>query len=233
MTSAPSVLMVHGFASSSEQSWRRFGWIDAFEGRGFRVGAPDLPGHGSAEKLVDPEAYGVIEDAVYDDARQMGGGLLDGVGFSLGARLVLSVEADHPGTFDRLVVGGVGANIFSFRSPEHLAGAIESRDHEKAPDSPLAEAFVRGAYRASNDAAALVAFLRRPSRRRILPESLDRVRCPVLVVVGEADTMVQPVAALTEHLADARVVVVPGADHLATMRSPLFLESALDFLVRG
>jgi pimeloyl-ACP methyl ester carboxylesterase len=224
----PSILMVHGFASSSAQSWARFGWIEAFEAQGARVLAPDLPGHGSSEKPKDPQAYGAIEDMVYDDT--VGLRPVDAIGFSLGARLVLSVEAEHPGTFERLVVGGIGANIFNFRSPEHLAGAIEARDHQRAPESSMAEAFVRGAYGPSNDAEALVAFLRRPRRRRILAEDLERVRCPVLVVVGEADVMVHPVSLWTDHLSHVSLVRVPEADHLATMRSPLFLASALEFL---
>ncbi len=223
-----SVLMVHGFASSSAQSWARFGWIEAFEAQGAHVLAPDLPGHGSAEKPTDPQAYGVIEDTVYDYA--VGLRPVDAIGFSLGARLVLSIEAEHPGTFDRLVVGGVGANIFNYRSPEHLASAIEDRDHQRAPENSMAEAFVRGAYGPSNDAEALVAFLRRPQRHRIIAEDLERIRCPVLVVVGDADVMVHPVSVLTDHLADVRLVRVPEADHLATMRNPLFLGSALEFL---
>lgn len=220
--------MVHGFATSSADSWARFGWIAAFEERGQRVVAPDLPGHGGAEKYTVPEEYGVIEDVVLGYARQLTP--VSGVGFSMGARLILSVEIDQPGTFERLVIGGVGANIFSFRSPEHLAGAIESRDHSKAPDNSMAEAFVRGAYKSENSAAALAAFLRRPLRRRILAEGLASVKCPVLVVVGDDDEMVQPVSALTEHLTHAEVVRVPRADHLATMRSREFLDASLDFL---
>jgi pimeloyl-ACP methyl ester carboxylesterase len=220
--------MVHGFASSSAQSWSRFGWIEQFEERGHRVVAPDLPGHGDAMKTSDPNGYGDIDDEVYRWA--LLANPVDGVGFSLGARLALAAEALHPGTFTRLVVGGIGANIFSHRSPEHLAGAIEMGDPDLAPDSVMAAAFVRGAQRSTNDPAALAAFLRRPNRHRITVEDLARVQCPVLVVVGGADAMVDPVGELTRHLADVRTVSIPGADHLATMRSPEFLAAALEFL---
>jgi len=222
------VLLVHGFGSSALSSWQRFGWIDAFEQRGRRVVAPDLPGHGLSEKPTAPEDYGIIEDEVYALAKSLRP--LDAVGFSLGARLLISVEAEHPGTFDRLVIGGIGSNVFSFRSPEQLASAIENRDHERAPDSPMAAAFVVGAYRSSNSPEALAAFLRRPLRRRIRAEDLDAVKCPVLVVVGESDTMVHPVEVLTDYFSHVRVVTVPLADHLDTMRSPVFLEASLEFL---
>jgi pimeloyl-ACP methyl ester carboxylesterase len=223
-----AVFLVHGFGSSVRSSWERYGWIDAFEQRGRRVLAPDLPGHGLAEKPTDPEDYGMIEDEVYAHAKPLGP--VDAVGFSLGARLLLSIEAEHPGTFSRLVIGGIGSNVFNFRSPELLASAIEHRDSDRAPNSPMAEAFVVGAYRSSNNPEALAAFLRRPLRQRIGVEELDGVTCPVLVVVGESDTMVHPVTKLTEHLSDVRVVTVPLADHLDTMRSPLFLEASLEFL---
>ncbi|HWD95493.1 MAG TPA: alpha/beta fold hydrolase [Acidimicrobiales bacterium] len=223
-----AVLMVHGFASSSAQSWSRFGWIEQFEASGRRVEAPDLPGHGDAMKTSDPNGYGVMEDEVHQWAVSLGP--VDGIGFSLGARLALSAEALHPGTFDRLVVGGIGSNIFSYRSPEHLAGAIEMGDADLAPESTMAAAFVRGAQRSNNDPAALAAFLRRPKRHRITVEELRNVQCPVLVVVGGADTMVHPVTEMTRHLAHARTVTIPDADHLATMRSPDFLAAALEFL---
>lgn len=222
------MLLVHGFASSTGSSWRRGGWIDALEGRGRTVIAPDLPGHGLAEKPIDPAAYGSVEEEIY--AHVAGRRPADGVGFSLGARIVLSIEADHPGTFGRLVLGGIGANVFSWQSPEKLAFAIEARDHHEAPGNPLAEALVRGANSSSNSPAALTTFLRRPQRRRISVEDLVRIACPVLVVVGEGDTVVHPVSMLTDRLADVRVVTVPSADHLRTMRSPLFLEAALEFL---
>jgi pimeloyl-ACP methyl ester carboxylesterase len=179
-------------------------------------------------KTSDPNGYGDMEDVVYRWAHPLNP--VDGVGFSLGARLALSAEAQHPGTFARLVVGGVGANIFSHRSPEHLAGAIEMGDPDLAPESTMAAAFVRGAQRSTNDPAALAAFLRRPTRHRITVEDLESVRCPVLVVVGDADTMVYPVTEMTQYLPDVRTVSIPGADHLATMRSPDFLAAALEFL---
>jgi len=190
--------------------------------------APDLPGHGDAMKMSDPNEYGAMEEEVYGWA--LTASPVDGVGFSLGARLVLAAEALHPGTFSRLVVGGIGANIFSYRSPEHLAGAIEMGDPDLAPDSTMAAAFVRGAQRSTNDPAALAAFLRRPNRHRVTIEDLRSIRCPVLAAYGDEDTMVHPVEEFTQYLSDVRTVRIPGADHLATMRSPEFLAAALTFL---
>jgi len=80
-----------------------------------------------------------------------------------------------------------------------------------------------------NDPAALAACLRRRNPP-LGPAELDRVRCPVLVVVGDRDTVAMPPDALLEALPDARLVTVKGADHLGTMKGFGFLEAALGFL---
>lgn len=81
-------LLVHGFASSSASSWRRYGWFGALESRGLRVIAPAPPRHGSADKPVDPAACGSIEDTIH--AHAVGREPLDGVGVNLGGVLRLT-----------------------------------------------------------------------------------------------------------------------------------------------
>jgi len=56
------------------------------------------------------------------------------------------------------------------------------------------------------------------------------VRCPVLVVVGDRDTVAMPPDALLAALPDARLTTVKGADHLGTMKGFGFLDAALGFL---
>ena len=53
-----TVLMVHGFATSRAENWRRLGWYGAFERKGYRVVAHDQRGHGESDKPHDPAAYG-------------------------------------------------------------------------------------------------------------------------------------------------------------------------------
>ncbi|MGI8491918.1 MAG: alpha/beta fold hydrolase, partial [Acidimicrobiales bacterium] len=122
----PPVLLVHGFASSFERNWREPGWVDLLEEAGRRVIGVDLPGHGSAAKPHDPAAYANLEKAV--KAVLPDEGIVDAVGFSLGAMLVLRVAAAAPEGFGRIVVGGVGANVFRQLDPEPAARAIESGD---------------------------------------------------------------------------------------------------------
>jgi len=220
----PPILLVHGFTSSAEASWARNGWLDILADTGRAVIAPDLLGHGQAPKPHDPGAYDAMEDLVR--AAIPDAGPVDVVGFSMGARLSLVLESQRPGTFRRMVVGGVGSNVFALRDAEPMARAIESG--EGALD-PLTRAFVAVATTPPNDPGALAACL----RRRHPPlghDELARIRCPVLVVIGDADVLVQPAEPLVEALPDARLATIRGADHLGTMKGFGFLDAALDFL---
>jgi pimeloyl-ACP methyl ester carboxylesterase len=220
----PAILLLHGFSSSSEASWARNGWLDILADTGRRVIAPDLMGHGEADKPHDPAAYAVMEQQVHDLVADAGD--VDVVGFSMGARMALCVEAIYPGTFGRIVAGGVGANLFQTREPSSMADALEGNG--EALD-PLGRAFVSAAHQPPNDPLAMAACLRRP-QPSLGPDELARIRCPVLVVVGDRDTVAMPPDQLVEALPDARLAMVKGADHLGTMKGFGFLDAALGFL---
>src|ERR1700679_3003682 len=52
-----TIVLVHGFATSRAENWRRLGWYGAFERKNYRIVALDLRGHGESEKPHDPAAY--------------------------------------------------------------------------------------------------------------------------------------------------------------------------------
>src|SRR5215467_15448907 len=86
-----TVLLVHGFATSRAENWRRLGWYGAFERKGYRIVALDLRGHGQSAKPHDPAAYGagaMLGDivALMDHLKL---GRVDLMGYSMGARLAL------------------------------------------------------------------------------------------------------------------------------------------------
>jgi pimeloyl-ACP methyl ester carboxylesterase len=220
------VLLVHGFASSFERNWREPGWADLLADAGREVLPVDLLGHGTAAKPHDPAAYANLEAGV--EAALPGGQVVDAVGFSLGAQLLLRVASASPERFGRLVVGGVGANLFASAEPaEHIARAVE-RGRADDDDSGLARAFAQFAGAPGNDAAALAACLRRPERT-FDPADLAGLVCPVLVVLGDRD-FAGPPEPLVTALPDARLVTLRGADHFGTPKDFRFIEAALDFL---
>ena len=152
-------------------------------------------------------------------------GTVDGVGFSLGAQLLLEVACRMPDRFGRLVVAGVGANLFRDENGEHIARAIEGGAGD---DDPVTLHFAQLAAAAGNDPAALAACMRRP-RSPVTPADMAKVECPVLVVLGDRD-FAGPAAPLVDALPDARLVTLAGCDHFATVKQFGFLDATLEFL---
>lgn len=231
----PSVLLVHGFASSFERNWREPGWVDLLTDAGRQVRGVDLLGHGTAPKPHEPIAYADLGAAIVEQLDE--GEAVDAIGFSLGAALLLGVAAERPQSFRRLVVAGVGANLFArsdtngreMRSAgsEALAVAIETGQvGEGAPAA--AGAFVRFSQGAGNDPLALAACMRCPTTP-LRPESLAAITVPVLVVLGDRD-FAGPADPVLDALPDARLVLLPGADHFGTPKDFRFVDAALEFI---
>jgi len=221
----PPVLLVHGFATSAARTWGENGWLDLLADVGRDAIAVDLLGHGSADKPHDPAAYAHLDESVA--AALPDEGQVDAVGFSMGAQLLLGVASRTPERFGRLVLGGVGANVFADSDTEGVAHAIESGD-SGADTASIARAFAQFAGSPGNDPAALAACMR-GRRRRLDPADLAALSRPVLLVLGDRD-FVGTADGLLDALPDARLVTLRGADHFGTAKDFRFLEAALDFL---
>lgn len=222
--SDPSVLLVHGFATSAQRTWGDNGWLDLLADAGRSVVAPDLLGHGDAPKPHDPEAYTELEALVLD---QLPAEPVDAIGFSLGARTVLALASAHPERFGRLVVAGIGANVLRRDGdPSVVADALVA---EGPADDPVLRYFQQLAHDPGNDPAALAALLRRPRSMALDPAGLGRITSPVLIVLGERD-LVGPADPLAACLSDVEVVGLPGVDHFGTPKAFGFLDAALGFL---
>jgi pimeloyl-ACP methyl ester carboxylesterase len=66
----------------------------------------------------------------------------------------------------------------------------------------------------------------------VTDEDLQRVKLPVLVVIGDKD-FAGPADRLVAGLPDARHVVLRNTEHFATPRSFGLFDAALDFLAEG
>ena len=219
---APPVLLLHGFAASFDRTWRDNGWVDLLADLGREVVAVDLLGHGGSDKPHDPAAYADLGSGV---VAALPDGPVDAVGFSLGARVLLGVAAEDPTRFRRLVVAGVGDNLFRDQDPEVIARAVEGGAGE---DDRVGQHFALLADAPGNDPLALAACLRRPDRP-LGNDELGRIDRPVLVVLGDRD-FAGPADPLLEALPDARLVTLRNVDHFATPKAMGFLDATLDFL---
>jgi pimeloyl-ACP methyl ester carboxylesterase len=222
VTTVP-VVLVHGFATSARRTWGDNGWIDLLADAGREVIAPDLLGHGDAPKPHDPAAYDGLEERLLDELPDHP---VDAIGFSLGARVLLFLAGEHPERFRRLVVAGVGANLFRDDDPEVIARSLLGED---TGANPVAQYFRGLASSPEADPEALVAYLRRPRHRPLVDDRLARIRLPVLVVLGDRD-FAGPADPLLERLPDARLVALAGVDHFATPKQFSFIDAALDFI---
>jgi pimeloyl-ACP methyl ester carboxylesterase len=219
---ASTVALVHGFATSSARTWGDNGWLDLLADVGRRALPLHLLGHGTADKPHDPAAYAAMEDLVL---AQLPDEPVDGIGFSLGARVLLTLACDHPERFDRLVLTGVGANLLRTEGSDLVLRAIEG---DGDPTNPVVQYFAGLAGDPANDRAALAACLRSP-RPVLTPERLAAVTTEVLVVIGDKD-FAGPGEPLADALPNATLVTLRGVDHFATPKDFGCIDAALDFL---
>jgi pimeloyl-ACP methyl ester carboxylesterase len=225
MPDYPPVALVHGFASSFAHGWEHNGWTDLLADAGRKVLRVDLPGHGESPPTTDPAAFadvqGTLADVIAPHAP------VDAVGFSTGARLLLGLAAEDPGRLRKLVVIGVGDNLFRAEDREPLARALDSGEDVAAEDIGV-QLFVRLARTARNDPQALAAFLRRPDRP-LTGDDLARVACPVLVVIGDRDFS-GPADRLVGALPEAELVTLRNVDHFAAPRDFNCINRSLGFI---
>lgn len=217
------VLLVHGFASSAEHNWRQPGWLDLLAEAGRETVAVDLLGHGRAPRPPAPADYESVESRVA--AEIAGYELVDAVGFSAGAHVLLRLAAAEPRRFRRLALLGIGASAMAGGSAESVIAALEG---EPDPEDMYGVVFRRLADGLGNDRAALVAFLRRP-QRPLTGDDLARISCPVLVVLGDKD-LAGPGEPLVATLPDAQLVTLRGADHFGTPADVRCMQAVLRFL---
>ncbi len=220
---APPVVLVHGFAGSGRLTWGEAGWLDLLADEGRSVTAVDLLGHGDAPKPHDPAAYGGIVDHLVG---QLPDEPVDGIGFSLGAASLLQAAVAGPDRFRRLVLAGIGDDLFAPPDAEPVAALIEAGG--ELPDSPVVRHMVDLASSPGTDREAFVACLRRP-RTPLTEEGLARVALPVLLVLGDRDH-VAPADRLLAALPDARLQLLRGVDHARTPSAMGCLDAALGFV---
>jgi len=218
----PPVLLVHGFATSADRTWRDNGWIDLLKDVGREVIAVDLLGHGTRDKPHDPAAYEHLED---DVVTQLPDEPVDAIGFSLGARTILTIAAAQPDRFVHIVATGVGANLFRDEPRNLIADAIRGAGDG---ENPVSQYFAGLARQPGNDPEALIACMGSP-RPRLDDGRLANVTCPTLVVIGDRD-FAGPGEPLVDALPNAELLTLAGLDHFATPKDFRVLDAALEFI---
>jgi pimeloyl-ACP methyl ester carboxylesterase len=220
------VVLLHGCGGSVAAAFEGPGWMRAIEAAGRTIIAPDLPGHGRDDVSRNPADYADLATLLEPC---LPAGRFDAIGFSLGAKLLLELTLRHTERVGRLVLGGIGDNVFA---PEAIAEAA-ARALESGPDAdtpPPVRAFLSTWEPECNDALAIAAVLRRPPNPNFTPERLARVECPVLIVNGSEDPLGRASQRLRACLPAARSETLPGVGHFDLTAQRDFIFLALDFI---
>lgn len=224
------VALVHGWGGSFSATWQRNGFTALLEDAGLPVIGIDLLGHGDAPKPSEPEAYGDlttrISEALPDEP-------VDAIGFSLGAMTLVRLAVAEPSRFNRLVLAGIGSNIFE-RDDAATATLVHGLELVGAGGDPASldntvRLFTQYAQQPGNDLDALTAVMKRPPSPLLTPADLAAVNSQVLVVVGDQD-FVYPGDELAASFPNGRCVTLKGVDHFATPDAFGFFDAALEFL---
>ncbi len=223
------VVLVHGWGGSFTAIYGDPEWRNTFAAAGLDIVAIDLPGHGSASASHNPLDYA---DLAGQMCRSIPDEVVDAVGFSLGSKLLLELECRKPGRFRRLVLGGVGANVFAPEPGlEQVADVLESGAIDNAPEQ--VKLMLRYAARSRSNPRALAAVCRRPPNPCFSQERLARIQASVLIVNGSEDTGIFPADKLAEAVPDSKVITLEETGHIDLTDNPHFVSAAAAFISEG
>ena len=222
------VVLLHGWGGSFASAFAATGWLERLAEAG-RVAVPlNLPGH-DRDASHDPSAYADLTSSL---AGRLPPGQVDVVGFSLGAKLALSLATRWPDRIGTVVLGGVGDNAFAPEpSGEAVASALVNGIGEDTP-SPVT-ALVRYSEKAEGHPHAFAAVLRRPANPALTMDALGRIHAPVLLVNGDRDTLALPDERLRAALPDLSYRRLSGIDHLSLTSCTAFQDAAIAFLTEA
>ena len=149
------------------------------------------------------------------------------IGYSMGARVGLQAVIDFPDRILRAVLGGLGVGG-AVEEAEKIARALRGGE----PESPSALSFQRFASaRSTNDLEALAACMEGLGRSPAVdPARLAAITTPTLLAVGERDEIAHDAAQLAAQIPGARLVVIPGRDHMGAVPARQFKDAAVEFL---
>jgi pimeloyl-ACP methyl ester carboxylesterase len=196
--------------------------------------ALDLRGFGQSSKFADPARFGaeMSRDVVrlLDHLRVRRAHV---VGYSLGAAVASHLAVHAP---DRVATVSLVAGPFF---PDSASAATAMAPAAAGLEAGTGmQAFLRGAepqmpdsvarmlsarLMVGNDAASMAAVLRAFGGFTVGQAGAATARVPALIVVGTADGLMEPARHMATWWPGARLVEVPGADHMGVLPRPELL----------
>ena len=242
---APWLVLSHSLACSTGM-WDE--QVAAFQDQ-YRILALDTRGHGQSDATAGPYTL----EQLADDLKS----LLDLLrivrprfcGLSMGGMIGQTCELKYPGTFSSLVLADTTS-----RQPADAWPAWQERIRiaEAKGLQPLVEPTLErwftepyrkthpetmqriGALIASTPVAGYVGCCHAIPKIN-LTARLKEIRCPILIIVGEADpaTPVAMAREIHDHAPGSKLVVIPDAAHLSNIEQAAAFNGALDEFLRA
>ncbi len=224
------LVLIHGYFSTAEVNWIKYGHAAKLAARGFRVILPDLRGHGQSDKPHDPAAY--PPDVLMRDGfallKHLGLEDYDLGGYSLGGRTTLRmlVNGAKP---RRAVLCGMGlAGLTDTQGRGHYFNRVLTNlgTFERGSSEWLTEAFLKTT---KGDPEALLLVLQ--TFVDTSEAEIAAVTLPTLVVTGAEDFDNGSAQEVADLLPDGHFVEIPG-NHMSAVTRPELGDAIAEFLAR-
>jgi 2-succinyl-6-hydroxy-2,4-cyclohexadiene-1-carboxylate synthase len=233
-----TIVLLHGFTHTG-RSWDP---VIAELGERYRPVAPDLRGHGAATGTRP-----VTLEACVDDVAALAPERFELAGYSMGARVALSVALAQPQRVERLVLVGATAGIADpveretrAREDAELAQWIEASTIQEFAErwgrdplfkgQPAEVAEAARADRLRNEPAGLAAALAGLGQGAYAPVwgRLGELQMPVTLIVGERDAKYRKLAErMAAALLRAELLVVPATGHAVHLEAPAIVAATI------
>jgi pimeloyl-ACP methyl ester carboxylesterase len=219
------VLLIHGFISN-RTSWDNTELKKELLQKGYRVIIPDLRGNGESGKPHNEQAYAhnaEVKDLVLL-ANHLKFKYYDAVGYSRGA-IVLAKLLTMDKRIMKAVMGGMGADFTdpNWKRRIMFAEAFSGKSYL------YPETIGAVKYAKSIGADTLVLQYLQKHQPVTTKKELGKIKIPVLVIAGDADTDNGTPASLKVLLKKGELKIVSG-NHNETHKTKAFAEAIIDFL---
>ena len=240
--SGQPIVLLHGGAGATEM----FTPILPLLSQSHQVIAADLQAHGRTADIDRPLRYELMGDDVAELIRFLKLRKADLIGYSLGAGAAIRAAIQHPEVVRKLVVISTPFERDGWHPEVKEAmsqGSPESAEAMK--QSPMYQMYARIAPR-PQDWPVLFSKLGEMLRRDYdWTEEVKKIKVPVMVVIGDADS-VRPAHAVEffellgggkedagwdgSKMSKSRLAVLPGVTHYSIFASPTLVPTILPFL---
>ncbi|USU09429.1 alpha/beta hydrolase [Sphingomonadaceae bacterium OTU29MARTA1] len=222
------VVLIHGYFSTAEVNWIKYGHAAKVAARGFRVIMPDLRGHGLSDRPHEPSAY--PPDALMRDGMaliaHLGLSDYDLGGYSLGGRTTMRMLVNGA-TPRRAVLSGMGLTgiLQTSGRGDYFRNILTNLgSFERGTNEWMTEAFLKTT---GGDPVALLNVLETFVDTPLA--AVEAIQVPVAVITGAEDDDNGSGAALADAIPQAVFREVPGG-HMSAVAKPELGQAIADFL---